>query len=47
MTLVSSGSDKPLPLADMHPAARLDALHMLDGCLRHPVTRAIRNDALG
>lgn len=36
-----------LPLADMRPAFRRDALCMVGGCLRHPVARAIRNDALG
>ena len=47
MPLTCSAVDRLQPVADMCPAFRLDALHMLGGCLRHPVTRAIRNDALG
>lgn len=47
MTLTRQAVGNLLPLADMRPAFRLDALHLLGGYLRHPVTRAIRNDALG
>ena len=47
MTLTRHAVGNLLPLADMRPAFRLDALHMLGGYLRHPVTRAIWSDALG
>lgn len=46
MTLTCSAVDSLQPIADTRPAFRLDALHMLGACLRHPVTRAIRDDAL-
>ena len=46
MTLTCSAVDGLLPLAHTRPAFRRDALCMLGACLRHPVTRAIRDDAL-
>ena len=47
MTLTCSAVDSLLPLAHAPPAFRDDALRMLGGRLpSHPVTHAIRNDAL-
>ena len=46
MTLTSSAVGSLQPIADTRPAFRRDALCMLGACLRHPVTRAIRDDAL-
>ena len=47
MTLTCSAVDSLLPLAHTRPAFRRDALRMLGACLpSHPVTHAIRNDAL-
>ena len=46
MTLTCSAIDSLQPIADTRPAFRRDALCMLGACLRHPVTRAIRDDAL-
>ena len=46
MTLTRRGVDNLLPLADMRPAFRDDALRMIGGLPGHPVTRAIRNGAL-
>ena len=46
MTLTCSAVDSLLPLAHTRPAFRRDALRMLGACLRHPVTRAIQDNAL-
>ena len=46
MTLTCSAVDSLLPLAHARPAFRDDALRMLGACLRHPVTRAIQDNAL-
>ena len=47
MTLTRRAVRNLLPLADLRPAFRDDALRMLgDRLPSHPVTRAIRNDAL-
>ena len=46
MTLTRRAVDNLLPLADMRPAFRDDALRMIGGLPGHPVTRAIRNGAL-
>ena len=46
MTLTRRAVDSLLPLADMRPAFRDDALRMIGGLPGHPVTRAIRNGAL-
>ena len=47
MTLTYHEVGNLLPLADMRPAFRHDALCMLGDLLSNPVTRAIRSDALG
>ena len=46
MTLTRRAVGNLLPLADMRPAFRDDALRMIGGLPGHPVTRAIRNGAL-
>ena len=46
MPLTRRAVDNLLPLADMRPAFRDDALRMIGGLPGHPVTRAIRNGAL-
>lgn len=46
MRLTRRAVDKLLPLADMRPAFRDDALRMIGDLPGHPVTRAIRNGAL-
>ena len=46
MTLTRRAVDNLLPLADMRPTFRDDALRMIGGLPGHPVTRAIRNGAL-
>ena len=46
MPLTRRAVDNLLPLADMRPAFRDDALRMIGGLPSHPVTRAIRNGAL-
>ena len=47
MPLTCSAVNRLLPIAKMRPAFRGDALRMLGGLRSHPVTRAIRSDALG
>ena len=46
MTLTCSAIDSLRPIADTRPAFRRDALCTLGAYLHHPVTRAIRDDAL-
>ena len=46
MTFTREAVCNLLPLADMRPAFRADAVHRLGGLQSHPVTRVIHNDSL-